>query len=365
MKIGILNLPLDNNYGGNLQRYALITTLREMGYEAEHIQLKFDYRLKDWKKPYVYTKRFIKKYILFKEGKFFLERLWLSKYQESLEAILPFYDKYVPHTRPVYTRQELKALVNEYDAFIVGSDQVWRKMIARKYLSTLFLDFLPEGKPRLAYSVSFGSERNELSKKEIAQLTPLYKKFSAVSVREFAGLDLIKAYHWYNPEAIQLLDPTFLIPKSRYEALISEVGISLHKKQEIFCYILDMNDEKKKKIEEISMDKGLSVSYVNLTQSNSIEYWLASFCNAQYIVTDSFHGMVFSIIFNKPFYVFGNEFRGNSRFDSLCQKFQISLNETSPNWNRINGIIDAERERSKRFIKQLDKGKETNQKTTR
>lgn len=337
MKIALLNLPFDNNYGGNLQRYALMKVLREMGYDVTYLFLKFSPQNPPLQiqiyKSIVYAIRFL-------VGK----RSWQwtsvvtpkQLYEKKCISASSFMDKYVPHTEAIYDLKDLYKHT-EFDIFLVGSDQVWRKSIAKHYLSTMFFDYLPESKKKVAYSVSLGSEQNEYTKEEIDKFAKLYAKFTAVSVREESALNLFEDYKWTSPRAFRTLDPTLLLDKQDYINLI-EAANTFPSKGNLFCYILDPSKEKESTIARFMDEKGLKpYSFgINENSSSSIEQWLRSFMDADFVVTDSFHGFVFSIIFNKPFYLFKNEFRGNARFDSLCQILGVDLDRTEQNWVRVN-----------------------------
>ena len=171
MKIALLNLPYDNNYGGNLQRYALMKVLQDMGHDVTHLNLRFHYHLPWYKVPYSYTKRIILKYVLGRDVRINQEKYSREQYQERCAITESFYQKYIKHTEPLYKLSELKKYT-DFDAYVVGSDQVWRKKIANKYLPTMFLDFLPKDSKakRIAYGVSLGVAENELSEEEIKYL---------------------------------------------------------------------------------------------------------------------------------------------------------------------------------------------------
>ena len=355
MKIALLNLPYDNNYGGNLQRYALMKVLQDMGHDVTHVNLRFDYHLLWYKKLFSYTKRMIFKYLLRRNIKINQEQYLKQKYEERCAVTEPFYQRYIKHTEPITDLKKLKEL-DGFDAFVVGSDQVWRKKIAGKYLGTMFLDFLPADTTakRIAYGVSLGVAENELSQKEIDRLSELYKRFDAVSVREDSALDLFKVYGWNNPQAIQVLDPTLLLNKEEYMQLIS-CASTVPPKGNLFCYILDKTEEKSLLIKEKAEELQLKPFELGLSDDKpaSIEQWLRSFADAKYVITDSYHGFVFSVIFNRPVCLLENKTRGNARFHSLLSFLNTSGNELSKDnsdWTQINENIFFARKKSILFL---------------
>ena len=353
MKIALLNLPVDNNYGGHLQRYALMKVLQRMGHDVTHINLRFGFFLPWYKKPFSDAKRVILKYLLGKDIKINQECLLRQQYEERCAVTEPFYQRYIKHTEPITDLRKLKDL-HGFDAFVVGSDQVWRKKIAGKYLSTMFLDFLPADATvkRIAYGVSLGVAENELNQEEVNRLSELYKRFDAVSVREDSALDLFIGYGWTNPQAIQVLDPTLLLTKDDYMQLIDNAS-TVPSKGNMFCYILDKTEEKSQLIKQKAEDLQLKPFELGLTDDKpaSMEQWLRSFADSKYIVTDSYHGVVFSIIFNKPFSLVKNRFRGNARFDSLYQLLQFQREKFD--WISINNELITLRNVSSEILKKL------------
>lgn len=357
MKIALLNLPYDNNYGGNLQRYALMKILQDMGHDVTHINLRFHWRLPWYKMPYVYVKRVVKKLIIDHHACVFLEQKLNDRYEQLCKVTDPFYERDIKHTDVIPDLKQLSEL-NGFDAFVVGSDQVWRKTIANKYLKTMFLDFVPKNQNvlRIAYGVSLGSDRNELSEKEIHYLADLYKLFNAVSVREESALRLFDSYGWKNPKASAVLDPTLLLDKDDYIELINN-STTVPSKGNLFCYILDETKEKWEKIRTMEQELGLKAFEISLKGecSVSIEQWLRSFNDAEYVITDSYHGLLFSIIFRKPFYLFKNQYRGNARFDSVLDTFGFSADADNSefDWNQLSNQLDDKRNQSLAFLSKV------------
>ena len=148
-----------------------------------------------------------------------------------------------------------------------------------------------------------------------------------------------------------MISPTFLVPKSEYEKIASMAQSKCPLDGDMFCYILDKHENKSRKIEQLAAEKRLTPFGMTLDSNVNIEQWLLSYSKAKYIVTDSYHGMVFALIFNKPFYVFENKFRGNERFKSIQETFGITNNEDNPDWDEINEIIRIETEKTLNYLK--------------
>lgn len=354
MEIALLNLQYDTNYGGNIQRYALMTILQRMGHDVTHLNLRFNFNDAPFYKK---TLRFFKRILLMSVGKQFIPLLMEYKQQkryiDECKITDAFYDKYIKHTVALYGKEYLSKFIN-FDAYIVGSDQVWRKSIADFYgVSTYFFDFLPcdSSARRIAYGVSFGTAENELNEDDIKMLSPLYSKFKAVSVREESGLKLLKDYSWNNPKPQLVLDPTMLLTMDDYLKLIND-GVAKPSAGNMFCYILDPTPEKDVIIKEYEIKKHLKPFMIG-DKSNKvpIQQWLKSFSDSEFVVTDSFHGLVFCIIFNKPFKLIRNKFRGNARFDSIMHELQIPEDTEKINWNRTNELLKQKREISMKFLR--------------
>lgn len=348
MNIALINLPLDNNYGGNLQRFALVKVLQVLGHDVTHISLRFCFDV-PLREKFISTTKSVVKTILNKHANFFYWKKADKRYQQSLAHIKPFYDRYIPHTSSIFNLQDFHEW-HKYDAVIVGSDQVWRKNIADRHLSSFFLDFLQEETvKKIAYGVSFGSAENELLENEKSKLGALYARFHAVSVRERSGIDLIRQYGWKGFQPTRVLDPTLLLDKQQYITLTKD-GDTLPSAGDLFCYILDMDDEKTKLIHATEQQYNLKAFLYGLGGHTTIEQWLRSFLDAKMILTDSYHGLVFSIIFNKPFILIRNKFRGNARFDNIVEMFSINEHTPYQNWEGINSILEVERRHSLQFL---------------
>lgn len=305
MKIGLLTLPFNNNYGGLLQCYALQTFLKEQGHEVYVIKHNF------------YTKKNLKTKI-----KNFL-KIILGKVSKntSMEA---FEKIFFQETHFIKSPQELCSLEKyNFDALIVGSDQVWRFEYTKNNFAEYFLNFAKEWHiKRFAFAASFGIDSWTINCKETQELKHLIKLFNKVSVREISGIKLCKEY--LNSEAIQLLDPTFLTLEENYRSLYSH---SNSNSKTLAVYLLDISQEKIDAVNNISHQMHLSPTFIGKNPNNGIyqkvEDWLKGIDTSSLVITDSFHGVVFSIIFNKPFILLMNENRGATRFSSLFQTFNF------------------------------------------
>lgn len=246
-----------------------------------------------------------------------------------------FINEHILVSKLITSSEKLRNYVSksEFDALIVGSDQVWRKSYI-PCMSDYFLGFLPCHSPlkKLAYAASFGLEKWQFSRRETKLYAKLAKRFTAISVRERSAVKLCQDY--LGVEATQVLDPTMLVDKSVYENLAYS-PYTHDCPGDLFYYILDNSPHKTRIIHEWQEREGLSpfgliptpYDQINLGSPIDdcilppVEQWIRSFMDAKMVITDSFHGTIFSIIFQKPFILIPNAKRGNSRFEiffKLC-----------------------------------------------
>ena len=352
MKIALLNLQYDNNYGGNLQRYALMTVLQRMGHDVTHLNLRFkfypDSKLKFLK---ILFWRTYDKFIKRKSISVFQEKRQKRDYIQRCETTDTFYNKYIQHTPIIETKKDL-VKYTDFNMFIVGSDQVWRKDYAQMHdIGTYFFDYLKDSpSPKVAYGVSIGKNSMELSQAETSKLTELYQLFKAVSVREQNALKLLRNLHWNKPQARLVLDPTLLLTINDYKKIIQEENTT-NPSGNLFCYILDLNTTKEKIIKSIAQSKLLTPFYVDLDKRRcSIPQWLRSFDEASFVITDSYHGVIFSIIFKKPFFLLENKSRGQSRFQNLSESLGIEFDSSKMNWDSVEKKISLGQQESINFL---------------
>ena len=336
MKIAILTLPLHANSGGNLQCYALQNILKAMGHEVTNINIQVPDEKMPRRELKTYWKRIKQKISGKKDIIIFFEKKINNDRHISHQHAIRFINKYISSTPRFTSEEELAKLpINDFDAFILGSDQVWRIPYAYPSVETYFFNFLKDSSiKRIAYGASFGTDEKEFSDKQAKTCGKLLQDFCAISVREDTAINLIEnIYQWKCPNVVQVLDPTLLLHKEDYLKLISNQGRSTHKGS-LFYYILDMTSDKQQFINQVATYKNLlpftvypkSVRFEDKAKDKIFpptEEWIQAFDNAEYVITDSFHGCVFSIIFNKPFIAYGNEERGMARFTSLLKLFNL------------------------------------------
>ena len=214
------------------------------------------------------------------------------------------------------------------DAFVVGSDQVWRGAYNADVTES-FCSFLPDTDPRrrIVYAASFGTEYVDISPEKLPECRRLAQFFSAVSVREQSAIRLAKEALGIEPQWV--LDPTMLLTADDYRSLWQ------HEESQwegITTYVLDASEEKSQIQHDVSQTLSLPVNALLLPPINQdgkpvdmipVEVWLKAFAQARFVITDSFHGCVFSIIHRKPFIAIANRERGIDRFTSLLGYFGL------------------------------------------
>ena len=364
MKIAIFTLPLYTNYGGILQAYSLQTVLERMGHEVTHLQAKHSRLHNPVVMPLVWCKRLYRKY--------FQGDRQLPVFENPYKWARKNTDRFIScnlNCRFLAPEEWNEGLASEYDAFVVGSDQVWRPVYTD--VTKYFTSFLGHSDIcRIAYAASFGVDVNEFSDEQLACGREFLKLFSAISVREESGIRMCKEL--FNVQACQVLDPTMLLRREDYQRFVLTAPQS---PGNLMVYVLDRTEEKDAFIAEFAEKRGLVPFYANSKTETPwnvdipigerkhppLENWLRGFADAEFVLTDSFHACVFSILFHKPFGVFVNLERGLSRIESLLRPlglmdrciFDAPVDLDRPiDWELIDNVLMQKAESSMEFLKQ-------------
>lgn len=367
IKIGIFSLPLNWNYGGILQQYALSEYLRKKNFTPILFSRRAN-RKSSFKLLLVKTKWNIVK---------ILNNLNCFNFL-PLIATESFKKRFLTNkTKDFFSSEEINSFIkkNEIKHFIVGSDQIWN-VGATPSLHDSFLGFVDKDKNNVlaSYAPSFAHDDWKYSIKQTIDSKMLLKKFSFISVRETAGVELISKHFEMN--SIRVLDPTFLLDVNDYYRLLGNKNSNNDKnKKTIFSYIFENGAERMKIIEKDAKKNNLEVisfcdlsNIPNLIKNNrrnySVESWLNSLKNSSIVVTDSFHGMVFAIIFKKNFYVHLNKKNGTSRINSLLKDLDlesriinnvdlIQYNINDIDWNSVEIRLEKLKLISMNFLDQF------------
>ena len=372
MKIGIVTLPLHTNYGGIIQAYSLRCVLESLGHDVEVLDLKEKMPVpKSVRAPFVYASRLFRTIIsggkgpeIFRELRFKRELPIVGVHTSGFVS-----DKIHPRILDSYSQIS----EGEYDAFIVGSDQVWRP----KYFPNIddaFLSFASQWNVRrLSYAASFGTDELEYDYQMLDRCSNLLALFKGVSVREKSAVQMCSEWFDYD-DAVHVLDPVMLLDAEHYRSIATDDNSAEGK---IVTYILDDSGQKQavveffKKVMSVDVYDSSVKPYdktIPLQQRivPSVESWLGAFAGAKMVVTDSFHGCVLSILMHKPFVVVENSSRGMSRIKSLLEMFSLEdrivygidpdddgeYYVSQPDWDAVDKVLAQMREVSLNFLKE-------------
>lgn len=350
MKIGVVNFHPSTNYGGILQYYALQTILERLGHEVQLVNRRWG--------TYLLPKQSLK--------------------QKIIKRIAPYdpFDLFrSAHCRigmPIESDYGLLEYAQTQDAILAGSDQIWNMECMKVMGNYFFLDWVPENVRRFSYAASFGYDSYDANLENIAKTKMLLQRFENISVREYSGVELCKNLFGIN--AYYHIDPTLLLSVEDYRRLFQSCTVSHG--DYILSYFLDKTKQKIALQNKLSQQERINVIDNNPTGNKwnrifnshkyshpTIEQWLRNIHDARIVITDSFHGMVFSILFNKPFLCIGNQKRGMTRFESLCKTFHLGnivysesslsnlLNKkeiiiSNIDYTMVNQLLNVQRKRS-------------------
>lgn len=336
------------NIGNKLQNYALQEVIKENSYEPITLACSDFYYTNNLKRK---LKNILGHVIpKYKTETMIFKRRNIIKLATS-ELILSTKD---------CSLADLKKNHANYSAYIVGSDQVWKDWGENEgELEFRFLKFVPE-KKRICYAPSFGFDKVPNGMEIIYQ--DGLQGFETLSCREQSGCDIIKSITRKHAEL--LCDPTMLLTVDEWKKISQQPKYCISEKYVLIYYLGEMTNKQKQLIEEYSSMRGFTI--VDIYNSSIPKYYnttpqefLYLVEHALYIFTDSFHGTVFSILYNKKFTCFvreGEYAKMNNRVTTLLQKFCLTdrINQVvdfSFEEANVNTIIEQERLKGKKYIK--------------
>lgn len=355
MKIGILTWLHNGNYGSILQAYALQKALRNQGYQTENI----DYAPSTVKKVENLIKNknslklFLEKWDAYCAKKVAGSPRELSEKQKKFDD---FRENYINITRRYSSPKEVATIDGEFDAYICGSDQIWSPVLLNP---VFYFDFLSDTERKIAYACSFGV--SSIKGKKATKITNYLNRFDYISVRESSGCEIVKSL---TGKVVPVMpDPTLLLQRTDWDK-VSKYNLNLN--NYIFCYFLSWNEDYWKYVENVSQQLGYQIVIVpSVKQTYQVnakilknigpEEWVGLIKNASYVITDSFHGTVFSIIYNKPFTVLkrfsdDNPRSQNSRIYTLLEHYNLT-NRLGTNtdifnlqeYTKVNSQVECDR----------------------
>lgn len=342
-KTGILNLQHTNNFGACLVAYALQTAIERCGSKAQVI----NYRPEKKARPF--------------SGAFRRERAAGRNFEK-------FRRRFLNLTRVCRNMDDLSELNASLDSFVVGSDQVWRFRYVYRFLQEYLLAFAAPSKTLFSYAASFGTDFWEGNDQATEIMREKLLRFNRVSVRGESGIAICREA--FGSEAVRVLDPTLLLSAADYAPIIKESQLKLPGRY-VAKMILDETPEAAAEVERLAKEKGWEVVDIYGSRKKiggkeamlcrPVGDWLKLLQNADYVVTDSFHCVCFSLIFEKQFICVVNPERGISRLDSLLGIFGLrdrlidSLKGFRPDgretdYRQIECLLQVERKKAYRYL---------------
>jgi len=363
-KVGIMTFHCADNFGAVLQVYALQQTIKELNIDVEII----DFRPQALIIPYNHTVNLKNRYSV--NGiKGVIRALLSSIYNyRNIESRLKSFRKFRDDNLNIskekyYFSQELLNSPPKYDYFLTGSDQVWNPSFKRKIGDSYFLDFVDNNAIKISYAASIAEEVDEGL---IGDYKNHINRFDYISVREKSGVEFLQ--NIINNSVEVTLDPTLLLNKRKWKNISKKPNL---KEKYILVYGLEHNNELIKLANRLSEEINIKIiSYTNQKIFNNViesfyfkgpDEFLGLFENAEVILTNSFHGTVFSVINNKPFYTIPHTTTGSRMIDLLkilnleeriiykaedLKEFDFNID-----YNEVDRILETKRQESINFLK--------------
>lgn len=320
--VGIVGLWYSCNYGAILNGYATMAALNEMGYSA----------------------------VLIDTAPLSGSRSKMLRYTDSLTVFRQFAKRWLHTTPPMAHPRDLARLNEMVDVFASGSDQVWNIGYneGQQHIDDYsLLRFANPEKKRIAIASSFGQANDIRNPRQMRRAKGMLQCYDAVSVREDSGLDILQGQ--YGIQGAHILDPVFLCSRKKYDAISLLAPIQRTEQSYLVSYLLDPSDDKKEVLhyvqeardwQQIHMldaqfDFGSKKRQMNLPgieENLTVEQFVHNIAHSRYVITDSFHGACFAIIYRKDFICIANAERGAGRFLSLFKQLGLE--------NRLVSSVD-------------------------
>ncbi len=358
MKIGILTFHCAHNYGAVLQCYALQETLKQMGHDVEVIDYRPEYLLAPYRRFDVH--RFISRNPLKMAKKCVTEIVLANKRIIRYDS----FNRFITKELRLSEKTEGKSIPQKYDVYVMGSDQIWNPKITNGFDPVYFGDFgFPkDNKKYVAYAASMGATSLEDDAK--AFYMKALKSFDSVSVREIQLAALLQPLTDKKVEIV--LDPTLLVDRNLWSGITKTHRI---KEKYVLVYQVRYDSNTLRIAYDIAKEIGAVVVEItaffnprlkkNRLQCASPEEFIGWIGNASCVVTTSFHGTAFSVIFNKPFYCIALGDNGDSRSASLLKNIgledrMINKNDSPGfsgiNYDHPNAKLSLLKEKSKEYL---------------
>jgi NAD-dependent dihydropyrimidine dehydrogenase PreA subunit len=303
--VNIISFQMAYNYGSVLQSYALKQTIERLGYDVRFINMKpscFEFMAFNWKYP-------------------------------DAKSVKISFDNFrkrnFPYSLDLYNQEKEIIEFNDLDIFIVGSDQVWNTRYSGEYWKEYFLNFVPNENKKIAYAASFGED---ISSNILDEVQTYLKRFDMISCREKQGTEYCKVQ--FNINSVRVLDPTLL--NVDYSKIFNPEKYIRTKEELVFTSVSANKHLYYKYIEYIGGILNFNVRVINSKPEEnsflyshyvSVEEWLSLLYNSSYVVTNSFHTMVFAILFKKPFMILSFSMIEENIYDTTRSRFESLLSD--------------------------------------
>lgn len=340
MKIKTITCHDVYNYGASLQAYALMTYLTNLGHDVEIIDYKPDYLSNHYRLDLVANPRYNNNVViklLYLSAK--LPGRLKAKYGKRKKLFDEFKKEYLRVTDRRYSsNEELRKNLPEADIYIAGSDQIWNTNFQNGKDPAFFLEFVPDDKTKASYAASFAI--SELPDSEKQRIKKALKRMNYISVREKSGLKILKDLDIN--DGVNVLDPVFLLSKDEWDEIVPSIN---YKEKYILVYDFDSSSEIKEIVVSMAQKNHYKIysffknDYADkfFEDTGPIEF-VSLIKEAQYIVSNSFHGTAFSLIYNKDFFVVNRKENINTRMRDLLLKLKLD-DRLVNNKSDIDGVI--------------------------
>lgn len=342
--LGIVSIWSEPNYGSELTYYALYRVITQMGLKALMIERPVSAA---WKAQSS-------------------DKTLFQNFPYPANAIAPLYQDTI----------DMYRLNDMCRGFMVGSDQMWHPQLYRAFGEFSFLNFVQENKLKIAYATSFGCDQWQSDAAMQRDILHSLQRFDAISVRESSGMRLLKDAFGLSGDLV--LDPIFLCGRH----ILDELSAKANRKPAgpfLGAYILDITAEKKNAVLQYASKHALPVNFITdarqhgdaapedpvVVNNASLEEWIYNFAMADFVITDSYHGMCLCLLFHKQFFCIANTSRGLTRFKSLLSMLHLEdrlvmnsdellqkSEETPPvDFEKVDAILQPWIEKSRQWLK--------------
>lgn len=325
-KVSIITCHDVYNHGASLQSYALLFYIRNKGYDVTVVNYKPAYLAKDFSYTSVPSKKYRKNFIT---KILYIVAKIPSKFQANLRArnFDSFSKSYISTTNEIYMNNEdLRKISSMYDIYICGSDQIWNTLFENGKDPAFYLNYVNSNKLKISYAASLATEKiydnyEEFVKENVSNL-------DFISVRESSSKNILKSIG-VNNDICHVCDPAFLLDSDQWDSIAAKFQ---KKEKYILVYDFDNSENIRKVAMKIAKERNMKIYSINPGKFSYADksfktvgpdMFLALIKNSDYVVTNSYHAVVFSVIYRKEFLVIGRKEAINIRMEDLMYHLNI------------------------------------------